>query len=186
VALQHRPGVIFLHQFNEFTGQQDGHGLGPKHDIYLDTYSVELSDDIEPVSLTAPGYRGDGGYGFYYLNLTRALMDLYRGKADDCTLLAVSSPERYALVTGEALHVAWSTIGAPADHYTIAIDGLPVQQNVTSTSVEVPVAGIAQGPHRLTVIAGNAITRYPLSWTELDTPMGTPMRVEVDVPFVIV
>ena len=39
----------------------------------MDSYSVEYSDDYEPVSLTAPGFRGDnGGWGFYYLNLTEA------------------------------------------------------------------------------------------------------------------
>lgn len=93
VALAHRPKVVLLHQFNEYSGQPPGHGYGPDHDIYVDTYSVELSDDLEPVSLTAAGYRGDmGGWGFYYLNLTRALMDLYRHQADDCTLLA--GPER--------------------------------------------------------------------------------------------
>ena len=61
-----------LHQFNEFTGQ-GSHGYGPDKDIFVDSYSVEYSDDYEPVSLTAPGFRGDnGGWGFYYLNLTEA------------------------------------------------------------------------------------------------------------------
>ena len=61
----------------------------------MDTYNVEFSDDIEPVSLTVPGYRGDqGGWGYYYLNLPQTLMALYRGQADDCTLLAVTAPDK--------------------------------------------------------------------------------------------
>ena len=35
--------------------------------FYGDSYSVELSDDIEPVSLTTPAYRGNGGWGFHLL-----------------------------------------------------------------------------------------------------------------------
>jgi len=186
VALRHRPRVIFLHQFNEYTGQRDGDGMGPDHDIYGDTYSVELSDDIEPVSPTAPGYRGDrGGWGFYYLNLTRALMDYYRHKADDCTFLAVSSPARNAAVlsSNKTLNVTWATAGAPAQHFSIAIDGNPVVQGVTGTTVAVALDLIPKGPHVLTVSADNAFTRYPLSWTELETPLAEPIPVKVDIPF---
>ena len=89
-ALEHRPRMVMLHQFNEFTGQ-GSHGYGPDKDIFVDSYSVEYSDDYEPVSLTAPGFRGDnGGWGFYYLNLTRALVDIYNGQADDVTVMAVA------------------------------------------------------------------------------------------------
>jgi len=89
VAQKHRPRVILLHQFNEFAGQAESHSYGPDRDIYVDSYSVELSDDIEPISLTA-GYRGDqGGWGFHYLNLTRALINLYRQDMAECTIMAI-------------------------------------------------------------------------------------------------
>ncbi|MCL5997527.1 MAG: hypothetical protein M1546_15940 [Chloroflexi bacterium] len=183
-ALQHRPRVIFLHQFNEFTGQPEGHGMGANHDIYVDTYDVERSDDIEPVSIDAPGYRGDtGGWGFYYLNLTQALMGLYRGNAGDTTLLAVSTPLRNATVTAPALHVAWTTLGKPVEHFTIAIDGIVVQPGITGGSADIPLAHLARGRHTLTVAADGAVTRYPLSWLELDTPLTQPIPVRVDVPF---
>jgi len=110
VALQHRPRVVFLHQFNEFSGQLEGFGMGPNRDIYADSYTVEFSDDIEPVSLTAPGYRGEGGWGFYYLNLTQALIALYRGQASDCTILAVNTP----VIQGNNLTVEWFVLGMPA------------------------------------------------------------------------
>ncbi|MCL4505627.1 MAG: hypothetical protein M1140_06335 [Chloroflexi bacterium] len=184
VALQHRPRVVFLHQFNEYSGQPEGHGMGPNRDIYVDTYNVEFSDDFEPVSLTARGYRGDtGGWGLYYLNLTRALIDLYRGRADDCTLLAVSNPLRNAVISGESLQVAWASAGKPFERVTIAIDGQLVLRDVHGTSAEVPLAGVAAGPHTLTVIADGALTRYPLAWTEFDVRLGEPVAVAVTVPF---
>ena len=191
VALQHRPRVVFLHQFNEYSGQKEGHGMGPNHDIYVDTYSVEFSDDVEPVSPTAPGSRGDtGGWGFYYWNLTQALMALYRGKADDSTLLAVSSPLHNTTVTGDTLHVTWSIIGAPVDHFSIAIDHRCIQEhvtdNVTGNAAELSLRQLAPGPHVLTVTAEGATTRFPLSWMELDTRLDTPIPVSVDVPFILV
>jgi hypothetical protein len=196
-ALAHRPKVVFLHQFNEFTGQMEGHGYGPDRSIYVDTYSVELSDDLEPVSITAPGYRGDGGWGFYYLNLTQALMDLYRRAGEgagptaaDSTLLAVSRPLRGAVVSGETLEVTWSTLnagdsgaGSKTPTVTVLIDDTVVAESITGDATEVTLAGLRSGPHRLTVILEGATTRYPLSWTELDDLLNDPVPVRVDVPF---
>jgi len=185
-ALAHRPRVIFLHQFNEYSGQREGHGLGPERKIYLDTYSVELSDDLEPVSLTAPGYRGDdGGWGFYYLNLTQALMALYRGTANGCTILAVGNPFRNAVVTGDTLRVTWSVIGAPPEDFSLWLDGNLVQAHITATEAAIPLAEMTPGPHTLTVIANGAVTRFRLSQTELDVPLETPIPVRVDAPFTL-
>jgi len=186
VALRHRPKVVLLHQFNEYSGQPEGQGYGPERNIYVDTYSVELSDDLEPVSPTAPGFRGDrGGWGFYYLNLTRALMDLYRGKAGDSTLLAVSNPLRGAAVSGTSLQVSWSVIGAPSTAFTLAVDGRPIREHVPGLTAEISLEGLTKGPHLLTVLAEGARTRYPLSWTELDDPLQSPVPAQVEVPFVV-
>jgi hypothetical protein len=186
VALRHRPKVVLLHQFNEYSGQPEGQGYGPERNIYVDTYSVELSDDLEPVSPTAPGFRGDrGGWGFYYLNLTRALMDLYRGKAGDSTLLAVSNPLRGAAVSGTSLQVSWSVIGAPTSAFTLAVDGRPIREHVPGLTAEISLEGLTKGPHLLTVLAEGARTRYPLSWTELDDPLQSPVPAQVEVPFVV-
>ncbi len=186
VALQHRPRVVFLHQFNEFSGQRDGQGMGPNRDIYADSYSVELSDDIEPVSLRAPGYRGDGGWGYYYLNLTQALMAVYRGDTDS-TLLAVSSPLAGAKVAGEMLQVAWTTLknapGAP-QRFTVLVDGQAVLTGVEAHEAQVSLAGLQPGAHTLTIIAEGATTRYPLSSTELDIP-NAALPVSVNVPIMV-
>jgi hypothetical protein len=185
-ALETHPRVVLLHQWNEFTGQAEGQGYGPNHDRYVDTYSVELSDDLEPVSLTAPGYRGDkGGWGFYYLNLTRALLDVYRGHAPEDTVLAVGSPGAHAVVTRPAITVEWAVIGAAPASFTVAVDGRAVAEGVTGTTCSVPLGGIPDGPHTLTVTANGAKTRYPLSSTRMDTSSETPGPVRVEVPFVV-
>ncbi len=185
-ALDTRPRVIQLHQWNEFTGQAEGQGYGPNHDRYVDTYSVELSDDLEPVSLTAPGYRGDeGGWGFYYLNLTRALLDLYRGKAPHDTIMAVGAPIANAVVTCTTLDVAWSLAGAPPAGFAIAIDGKILADKVQGTACSVALEGFAPGAHELSVTAEGATTRYPLSLTREDVPLDTPAPVIVRVPFAI-
>lgn len=184
VALPHRPKVILLHQFNEFRGQGKGHGRGDGRDIYTDSYSVEGSDDIEPVSLTADGYRDDsGGYGFYYLNLTQALLAIYRSPEPADTVLAVRAPLADAVEDGPTLAVEWTVTGAPPRAYALAIDGETVADGLTVMRAEVDIAGLAPGPHRLKVTATGATTRYPLSSTHLDTVLDSPVPVSVEVPF---
>lgn len=186
VAMAHRLRIVFLHQWQEYSGQREGDGRGPDRNLYTDTYSVELSDDLEPVSLTAPGSRGDrGGWGFYDLNLTQALMALYRGQAEGCTILAVGSPLRHAVVTGDVLSVSWSIIGEPVVYFSIALDGQAVKEKITGNTAEIPLTGLPDGLHTVTVIAEGAITRFPLSRTALDTPLDAPVLVRVDVLFVI-
>ncbi len=186
VALKHKPRVILIHQFNEFTGQPPGHGLGPNKDIYLDSYSVELSDDIEPVSMTAPGFRGDhGGWGFYFLNLAQALIDIYNGKANGCTVLTVANPLRNAVVAGPKISVEWAVTGVRPEGFSIDIDGQTVKRDLTGTSTEIYIGSLKKGTHILTCKAKGAVTRYPLSFTELDSPLVHPISVQVDVPFII-
>lgn len=191
VALRHRPRVIFLHQWQEYSGQIEGHGHGYDHNIYTDTYSVELSDDLEPVSLTAPGYRGDqGGWGFYYLNLTRALIDLYRHPSDTTispsTLLAVSVPLPNAIITGETLRVNWSVIGPTPSGFTLCIDGVDICTHLTGTMAEeIALDALETGPHILSVIAEGVTTRYPLSSVGLDAPLLSPIPVQVNVSFML-
>lgn len=186
VALKHRPRVILLHQFNEFAGQAEGHGYSPHKDIYVDSYSVELSDDIEPVSLTAMGYRGDaGGWGFYYLNLTQALINLYRQDLEECTIMGVSSPLRNFIASGEKLHVTWSIAGKKPESYSVLIDNSLVAENIKDTAFSVPLDNLYSGTHILTVAAKGAVTLYPLSWTEMDQRLSAAIPVSVNVPFML-
>jgi hypothetical protein len=185
-AFEERPRFIQLHQFNEFAGQPEGQGYGPDKDRYVDSYSVELSDDIEPVSMTAPGYRGDdGGWGYYYLNLTRALIDHYRGNAPGETILAVSHPARNEAVQGETLKAAWAWIGAAPEGFDIAIGGKTVKSGVQGNEAAIDISGLAPGMHMLRVSARGAVTRYRLQYLREDDPLQEPEPAIVEVPFTV-
>lgn len=185
-AIESRPRVILLHQWNEYAGQPEGAGYGENHDIYVDSYSVELSDDIEPVSMTAPGYRGDrGGWGFYYLNLTQALLDLYRGHTEGDTILAVGAPSRGAQVHGDTLEVEWSFIGHAPESFSIRVNDMDLLGGVQGTAATVDLTGIPAGPCTLTVSAKAVQTHYALSETALDTRSTEPMSVQVSIPITL-
>ena len=185
-AIDTHPRVVQLHQWNEYAGQPEGQGYDPNHDRYVDTYSVELSDDLEPVSLTAPGYRGDkGGWGFYYVNLTRALLDLYRGKAEGDTIMAVGSPAAKAVLATAECDVEWSVIGKAPESYTVIVDEKILVDNVKEQKCKVSLKGLPEGTHVLTVEAKGVTTRYPLSYTRMDVPLETPIPVRISVPFTL-
>ena len=181
-ALEHRPRIVMLHQFNEYTGQGEGHGYGPDKSIYVDSYSNELSDDLEPVSLTAPGFRGDqGGWGYYYINLTKALMDIYRGDVDDVTLLAVHVADS----TGSELALEWTTIGVAPDSYSVALDGETVADGVSNLAFNIPISDLAPGEHTFTVTANGVGTRFELTFTEFDVITEDLMPVIVKRSFFV-
>jgi hypothetical protein len=170
-AMESRPRVILLHQWNEYAGQPEGQGYGDKHDVYVDSYSVELSDDLEPVSMTADGYRKDtGGWGYYYINLTQALMAIYRDPNPQDTLLAAYASKPDA----DTLRVEWNYLGKTPHSFTIVIDGRSVAENVQGSEFTMPIkdAGTAQ---KISVIANGATTRFPLSNTSFDTMLSTPV-----------
>jgi hypothetical protein len=177
-AVKSKPRVIFLHQFNEFAGQAEGHGYGKNHDMYLDEHSMELSDDFEPVSLTAPGYRDStGGWGFYYLNMTRALMDIFNGKDQNSTIMAAWIPE----VNDQVAKLQWSVAGAEPKNYTVEVDGKVVVQEVTGMTCEIPVKDLAKGNHTITITANDVHTYYALSETEYDELPEKPLPVNVNL-----
>ena len=178
-AMKNRPRVIMLHQFNEFTGQAIGQGYGPDKNIYLDSYSMELSDDLEPVSITAPGYRDKkGGWGFYYLNMTHALMDLYRNNASDITIMAGYIAEQ----NDENLSLEWTTVGKAPSSFTILVDGKEMA-NITATKHDLSLKDYRQGEHIIAVRANNVSTRYSLSETELDVRSDKLMPVQIQKEF---
>jgi hypothetical protein len=183
-VLEHHPRFLQLHQFQEFTGQFEGSGYS--YDLYGDSYSVELSDDFEPVSLTTPGYRAnDGGWGFFYLNLTRSLVDLYRQPSPETTVITASNPSRNQVVTGEQLLVQWTTIGHAPTGVTISINGVVVAQNLQGNSATVDLSGIKNGPKTLRLTAQGTKSRYLLSYKEDSQPLAQLVPAYVDINFTL-
>jgi hypothetical protein len=177
-AIKSKPRVIFLHQFNEFAGQPEGKGQGKNHDIYLDEHSIEFSDDFEPVSLTAAGLRDNkGGWGFYYLNLTRELMDIFNGKDQNSSLLAAY----VAKVSDQSITLQWSVAGEVPKSFDVSVDDKALLKNITGTTCEIPVKGLSKGDHTITITANNVHTHYALSKTEFDEIAEKPLPVKVDL-----
>ena len=177
-AFKSEPRVVFLHQFNEFAGQGEGHGYGKNHDIYLDEHSMEFSDDIEPVSLTAAGLRDStGGWGFYYLNMTRALMDMFNGRDRNSTIMAA----RISDVNRQSAKLEWSVAGPEPKTYTVKVDGKVIPGEISGASCEVPIGDLAKGVHTITITANDAHTYYALSKTEYDEIPAEPLPVTVNL-----
>jgi hypothetical protein len=184
-ALEVRPRFIQLHQFNEYAGQPEGQGYGDKRDIYVNSYSPEFSDDIEPTSLTAPAYRGSGGWGFSALNLTRALVDLYHQKEPETTVVAIGKPLRGAVVVGDNVEVEWTALGAPPRSYTLYVNGKVSVGNLHDNRVTVALRGVRPGTVTLRVVAEGTRMRYAPSWTEDSLPLARAVPAHAEVSFTL-
>ena len=177
-----KPAFIMLHQYNEYTGQAEGQGYGENKQIYVDIYSVDLSDEIEPVSLTAPGYRGDnGGWGFFYQNLTKAIIAIYNKKVSNATVLAVSKPE----VEGDELIFEWTTIGEKPKSYNLFIDGKLIERELISEIYRVKKDKLSKGKHTIKIKANGVSTPFKLSKYKMDEILPFPISVIVEEEFTI-
>ena len=173
-ALRDRPRFLFLHQFNDW-GEE---------------YDTELSDDTEPASLASLGtgstgkYGGAGpGWGFFYLNLARAFVQIYHNQATESTVLTVGSPLRDGSVSGSCLHVTWQAIGKPVSSYTVFLDGALKARVTHGNACTLSLSGLPPGGHTVTVRADGAVTRFPLSLAEDDEPNTGTRACSVVVPF---
>ncbi len=173
-ALSRRPAFLFLHQFNEW-GEQ---------------YDTELSDDFEPAALAGLGAGRTGmeggagpGWGFYYLNLARALVQIYHGQAPESTVLTAASPLRNSVVSGTSVIVTWQAIGKAVPSYSVSLDGTVQASRIHGNSCDLSLAGVSRGGHTVTVRADGALTRFSLSWTKDDEPTEKTTGCSVSVPF---
>ncbi len=186
-ALQYRPHFLTICQWNEFAGQPIDHGYGPQHNNYVDCYNLHLNNDIEPTSLTACAYRGCGGWGFYYLNLTRACINLYHQKVPRTTVLAIGSPDRNALVTGRTLHVRWACIGKPPQSFTLLLDGRKIASHIRSAvrAYTVKTADLKPGRHELVLRANGAVSVFALSYRGVAHQLNRPIPTVARETFVV-
>ena len=169
-----RPRFVMLHQFNEW-GEQ---------------YDTALSNDWEPAALASLGAGQTGldggagpGWGFHYLNLARAFVQIYHGLAPESTVLTVGNPLRHMTVSGPSVTVTWQTLGKAVPSYRVALDGVVRAARVKGNSYPLSLAGVAPGEHTVTVQANGAVTRFPLSYDADDEPTKRPSVCSVSVPF---
>jgi hypothetical protein len=183
VAFENRPRVIQIHQWNEFAGQLKGQGMGPgvKHDVYGDEYDLDLSDDLEPTQLDKCGYRGCGGWGYYYMNLTKALISLYRNETPDITVLALSGPALPALVKGSQLPLTWNYLGKSPSSYTLKVDGQTVAEDLRGESFTLDLSRLSAGKHTVRLAAHGVHTLFELAPERLTTKSRTPLPVTSEI-----
>ncbi len=183
VAFENRPKVIQIHQWNEFSGQTQGMGPGFKADVYGDEYSVDLSDDLEPTQLNGCGYRGCGGWGYYYMNLTKAAISLYRHETPDITVMALSGPAQPAVVKENHLHLRWNYLGASPRAYVLKLDGNTVAENLHGSDFNLDLSQVPPGKHTAKLIAQGAHTYFDLSPERLTMKSNAPLPVESTIEF---
>jgi hypothetical protein len=195
VAFESRPKFIQIHQWNEFAGQQEGSGMPddywpktakqqpPKTQIYGDEYNLELSDDMEPTRMTGCAYRGCGGWGYYYMNLTKALISLYRGETPDATVMALSAPFQPTAIKGDHVPLRWSVLGKNPNGYTVSVDGQPVAHGLGGSGYNLDCAKLAKGKHRITLLAEGAKTYYDLDPSKFTTKAAQPLPVTSSIEF---
>ncbi|MHB1462913.1 MAG: glycoside hydrolase family 71/99 protein [Armatimonadota bacterium] len=185
LVMKDRPRFVNIHQFQEFAGQIEGEGSGGNPDMYVDSYSVDLSDDLEPVSLTAPGYRGNGGWGYYYLNLNKALVDMLRQKTPETTVLVVAKPDRRHEVSGNSMELQWRSVGKPlAQGVTVAIDGKVVATGLKKQNSQLDISKLKLGLHTITLTAPGAQQRYRLLWNDDSLPLSSLEPSTVTMEFI--
>ncbi len=184
-ALRYRPHFLTICQWNEFAGQPIDQGFGPKHNIYVDSYDASLSNDIEPTSLTARGYRGHRGWGYYYLNLTRACIELYHQKKLKTTLVAIGSPARNGLVKGGRFRVRWACIGRPPRSFTLLCDGKRIAGGIKNSvrAFSMKLSGLKPGRHVLTLLANGAMSLFNLSYRRESRRLSRPIPTAAKVTF---
>ena len=179
-AMEARPEFVELHQFNEFAGQTEGSPASPEAG-YVDAYSAEFSDDYEPTSLTASAYRSQGGWGFFYFNLQRALIDLYRQENPETTVVVFSQPTPgkpgHSLnpeVRSNQLTLKWVTIGKTPTGYTLKINNRPVAKHIKEDTYTADLSKYKNGLIDVEIIAEGSKSRYALWHDREALPLAKP------------
>jgi hypothetical protein len=195
VAFETRPKFIQIHQWNEFAGQKEGQGMPddywpkdgrkrpPKKQIYGDEYNLELSDDMEPTRTSECAYRGCGGWGYYYMNLTSAMISLYRGETSDATIMALSAPFQPGKISGTRLPLRWSVLGATPSAFTISVDDRLIAKGIQGNQYTLDLSKLARGRHRVTLLAENAKSYYDLDPSRPATKSSKPLPVTSSIEF---
>jgi hypothetical protein len=184
-AMTIRPKFLLICQWNEFAGQAIGAGYGPKHDQFVDCYNVPLSNDIEPTSLSACAYRGCGGWGFRYYNLTRAMISLYETPSIGQSILVISNTNHLTIPKDENFVVRWSVMGKKPTGYNIILDHRTLARDIQNMEYTVPQKDLTRGSHTLTVQGEGTKAYYLLAeWNE-SARLRKPVLAQDTLAFIV-
>jgi hypothetical protein len=194
-AFVYKPKFIQVHQWNEFAGQENGHGMPLDYwgqgaantkpavvqEAYGDEYNLQLSDDIEPTVLKACAYRGCGGWGYYYYNLTRAIISLYRGATPGITVLALSGPATTVNRSTRKIDLHWAYLGKEPSSFAIELDGKVVAPALTGSEYKLDLSQVKPGSHHVRLTAAGVYTHFSLdpSHATLQSTEKLPAQSEI-------
>jgi hypothetical protein len=117
------------------------------------------------------------------MNLTKALISLYRKETPDITVLALSGPALPAVVKDKHLHLSWNYLGASPLSYALKLDGQTVAENLHGSDFTLDLSKIAAGKHAVQLTANGAHTYFDLSPARLAARSSTPLPVESTIEF---
>lgn len=177
VPMVYRPKFIIIGQWDQFSGESSP--------PYLDQHTIECSQDIAPTVLGGWGAWGNGGWGYYYLVLLKALIMLYNGETPNATVMAIAYPLYNESITGSTLTIRWAYVGKQPRSFTVLIDGRIVASNITATWLTIPIYQLPVGWHEIAVIGNGAVMYFNLTqaYYELVNASSKPMPAEATVWF---
>lgn len=184
-AMSVRPKFLLICQWNEFAGQAIGAGYGPKHDQFVDCYNIPLSNDIEPTSLSSCAYRGCGGWGFRYLNLTRAMIALYKATRVNQSLIVISNTNHLTMNAGENLVLRWSVLGVKPTGFNLILDHRIVARDFQRTKYSLSLKGLRKGRHIIVVRGEGTKTDYLLAEQYESPKMSQSLLAQDSLEFTI-
>ena len=117
------------------------------------------------------------------MNLTKALISLYRNRTPDITVLALSAPFQGEAVKGKQLPLTWNVLGKPPTSYTIQLDDKTLAENIHGEKYVLDLSHVRPGRHRVRLIANGAHTYFDLAPEKPAEKSATPLPVTSTIEF---
>ena len=117
------------------------------------------------------------------MNLTKALISLYRGEAPGSTVMALSGPFQAAAVKQSTLALTWQTVGNSPKNYDVQVDGATVAKAIQGDKYSLDLSRLHLGKHRVTLVANGAHTFFDLNPEKMTVKSAAPLPVTSTVDF---
>jgi hypothetical protein len=127
--------------------------------------------------------RGCGGWGYYYFNLTRAIISLYRGETPDITVLALSGPAAPAPNGTRSIDLHWDFLGTTPSSFTLSVDGQVVKSSLDGSAYSLDITSIKPGLHKVKLTAAGVHTYFSLDPEKASVRSSRRLPVESEITF---
>ena len=117
------------------------------------------------------------------MNLTKALISLYRGETPDITVMALSGPSQPALVKDNQLRLSWKTAGPTPASFALELDGRTIASGIQGDRYTLDLSEIAAGKHRVELVANGSHTYFDLAPEKLTERSAKPLPVTSSIEF---